>query len=201
MGKTLTTLTLAAFFIFSTAATSGAWSRHYGPSYRNHYQRSHFHSRPLVNHHYGYKSHYRYSNRYDDHYWTYLGAGLLTGAALTSLAYRPARERTVIYTTAPPVYTAPPPVIIQQEQVTVRRQYAPPAVQSELILRRVETTAQLLNVRSGPGVGEMVTSQVQRGDILDVLGAAPDWLYVRTESGFYGWVMAQYTREAEGPVG
>ena len=47
----------------------------------------------------------------------------------------------------------------------------------------------------------MVTSQVQRGDILDVIGAAPDWLYVRTESGLYGWVMAQYTREAEGPVG
>ena len=41
----------------------------------------------------------------------------------------------------------------------------------------------------------------QKGEILDVLGAAADWLYIKTKAGQYGWVMSQYTLEAEGPVG
>lgn len=188
MGKTLSTLVLTAFLLFSTVEVSQSWSRHYGSSYRSHY-----HSRPGVHHRYHsnyYKNHYNHSDRY----WTYLGVGMLTGAVVSSLAYRPVRERTV-------VYTAPPQVYIQREHVTVRNQSPLPRVQPGLILRRVETTPQLLNVRSGPGVGEMVTSQVQQGAILEVIGEAPDWLYVKTEDGSYGWVMTQYTREAGGPVG
>lgn len=198
MGKTLTTLALVTLFLFSTVSTSLAWSRHYGASYRSHY-----HSRPAVHYrsHYPavhYRSHYKRHYHHSDDYWAYLGVGLLTGAVVSSLAYRPARERTVVYTT-------PPPVIIHRPPVNIRRQYYRPyyrpTIQPELILRRVETTPQLLNVRRGPGVGEMVTSQVQRGTVLDVVGVAPDWLYVRTQFGVYGWVMAQYTSDVEGPAG
>ncbi|MFW2368330.1 MAG: SH3 domain-containing protein [Desulforhopalus sp.] len=185
MGKSLTALALVALFLFSAVTTSLARSRYHKSSYRSHY-----HSRPAIHHRYHYKSHYNHSDRY----LTYLGVGLLTGAAISALTYRPVRERTIVYTT-------PPPVILHRPQVSIRRQYFEPTSQPDLILRRVETTAQLLNIRSGPGVGEMVTSQVQQGAILDVIGAAPDWLYVRTENGSYGWVMARYTRDTAGPVG
>lgn len=43
--------------------------------------------------------------------------------------------------------------------------------------------------------------QVEEGTTLDVVGAVPEWLYIKTASGQYGWVMSKYTLDAETPVG
>ncbi|KJR98470.1 MAG: hypothetical protein VR65_20880 [Desulfobulbaceae bacterium BRH_c16a] len=60
---------------------------------------------------------------------------------------------------------------------------------------------QILNIRSGPGFEEEVIGQAILGEILGVIGAAPGWLYVKTEEGRYGWVKTEYTQEMSGPVG
>lgn len=58
----------------------------------------------------------------------------------------------------------------------------------------VAVTAQLLNVRSGPGMEHPVIHQVAKGTLLETHGAAPGWLYVKLPSrGQYGWVMSQFT--------
>lgn len=134
------------------------------------------------------------SSYHTDHIWAGLGIGLLTGALIGTVLYQPPEERIVVYNPAPPAMVYAEPVIFDQR-------YLNPAPQPQLVLRRVRTTAGLLNIRSSPGVDAPVNGQAERNAILDVLGAAPEWLYIRTEMGLYGWVMEQYTREAEGPVG
>ncbi len=58
---------------------------------------------------------------------------------------------------------------------------------------RVTVTAQLLNVRSGPGVEHPIIHQVAKGTLLETHGTAPGWLYVKLPVGCYGWVMIQFT--------
>jgi hypothetical protein len=57
----------------------------------------------------------------------------------------------------------------------------------------VSVTAQLLNVRSGPGIDFGVIHRVRRGDTLEVQGRSNGWLNVLLPSGEYGWIMERYT--------
>jgi uncharacterized protein YgiM (DUF1202 family) len=57
----------------------------------------------------------------------------------------------------------------------------------------VMVTAQMLNVRSGPGLGNPSVRQIPNGTVLSIHGNAPGSYYVKTSDNFYGWVMSQYT--------
>ncbi len=84
------------------------------------------------------------------------------------------------YMIVDPPYAASPPAVIDS---------AAPASASE----NVSVIAQLLNVRSGPGMEHAVVQQVSKGVLLEVHGTSPGWFYVKTPSGRYGWVMTQFT--------
>ena len=185
MRKSLSVLLTLALFLISTVASSFAGSRYYSSGYRNN-----FHSKAYTHHRPYYRGHH-----YNSHgHWAELGIGLLTGVAVGSLLYQPPRHRTIVYNNSPPV-------IVQSAPVIIRQQYAPVHAQPELILRRVRTTPELLNVRSAPDFSATISSQLQQDTILDVIGVTPDWLYIRTAKGQYGWIRAQYTQAAAGPVG
>lgn len=160
----------------SSLAGSRYYSNHYYGGYRSHY----------------YPYHHRHSYRSDDSL-AYLGVGLLTGAVVGSMLYQPPVQRTVVYS------TPPPPIIIHRNPVIVTPQ--PEYYPDSEVLRQVKPTVRLLNLRSGPGLDEEVIGQANFGEILGVIGAAPEWLYVKTQTGKYGWVMTQYTQALEGPVG
>lgn len=177
MRRSLSVIIILVFLFVTTVTASLANSRHYSTGHGSH-------------HHYSYRGHSHHS----DHIWAGLGIGLLTGAVIGSVLYQIPEEQTIIYKTAPPH-------IIYVDPATVEPPYPTTPPQPQVVLRRVKTTAELLNIRSAPGVDAAIFSQLEQNTILDVLGAAPDWLYVRTETGLYGWVMAEYTTEAEGPVG
>lgn len=49
-------------------------------------------------------------------------------------------------------------------------------------------TGSVVNVRSGPGTGYEVVTQVQKGDALTILGENGDWYQVQTAEGYQGWV-------------
>jgi len=187
MRKNLAILLTLLLFSISSIATSIAGTRYHSSAYRSNYHpRSYTHSR----HHYPIHRRHYY-NSYD--FWAPLGVGLLTGAVVGSILTQPPRQRTYVYNT-PPVYVRAEPVIVQQQYIR-----SPPG--QELVLKRVTTTPKLLNVRIGPGLETDILGQVDEGTTLDVVGAVPDWLYIRTASGQYGWVMSKYTLETEGPVG
>lgn len=57
----------------------------------------------------------------------------------------------------------------------------------------VVVTAQLLNVRTGPSLGEPSIRQLPYGTVLSVWESAPGWYYVKMAGSQYGWVMTQYT--------
>lgn len=130
--------------------------------------------------------------------WGTLGVGLLTGAVIGSLL-------TPAPAPAPPlvIQRTPAPVVV--ETYPVFQAYAVPSPvpsqMEEYILRTVVTTAPLLNMRSGPGVDSNIIGRLSQGTALGVIGAAPKWLYVKTQDGKYGWVMSNYTREDAVPVG
>lgn len=58
---------------------------------------------------------------------------------------------------------------------------------------RVRVTAELLNVRQGPGVDFPVMRRAHRNTVLEICGTAPGWLYVEFNYGQYGWVMEKFT--------
>lgn len=66
----------------------------------------------------------------------------------------------------------------------------------------ITVTAEVLNVRSGPGREHPVVGRVRQGRRLEVEGHAPGWSYVRLPHGEAGWVMNRFTtgivRRAEG---
>ena len=161
----------------SSLAGSRYYSNHYYGDYRSHY----------------YPYHHRHSYHSGDSL-AFLGIGLLTGAVVGSMLYQPPPvERTVVY--APP----PPPIVVHRSPVIVTPQ--PGYYPDNEVLRQVKPTVSILNLRSGPGLDEEVIGQATYGEILGVIGAAPEWLYVKTQTGQYGWVMSQYTQALEGPVG
>lgn len=64
----------------------------------------------------------------------------------------------------------------------------PPANGQSLVVQ-----AQMLNVRSGPGLNHTIIHQVRSGQQLIIQGSAPGWYYVLLPDGTYGWVMSKYT--------
>jgi len=58
---------------------------------------------------------------------------------------------------------------------------------------RVTVSVQRLNVRTGPGLNFSVVQVVNQGEVLEILGNAPGWLYVKFQSDRFGWVQEQYT--------
>ncbi len=183
MFKNLTILSAIVFFLISTGLPCFAGSRHYNSGYRNHRYYGHHVNRYYNHHNYSHNSSY---------IWAGLGLGLLTGVVVGTVFREPVHKQTVVYTTPTPVYAEP---------VYVREEFIPSVSSTDIILRRVETTPQLLNVRSGPGFDTTITGQVLQGSILDVIGAAPEWLYVKTPTGQLGWVLKEFTQETEVPVG
>lgn len=185
MKKTLSLLLIYSLLLLSTASLAVAGSRHsyygYGGHYRPYYGGGHY--RPYS---YGHGHH-------SDHFLGYLGVGLLTGAVVGTILANPPRERVV--------YTTSPPVVLQSEPIIVTRPPAYVLPDREVVLRQVRITVASVNVRSGPGLDSGVIGQAVEGQTLDVIGAAPEWLYVKTSTGQYGWVMAQYTVESQGPLG
>lgn len=90
-----------------------------------------------------------------------------------------------------------------QSESIVTPQYTPvtPSAPQELVLRQVKIIAKIVNIRSGPGLENTVINQAHRDETVDVIGVSPDWLYVKTQEGQYGWLMTQYTLEVDRPVG
>jgi hypothetical protein len=170
--------------MLSTATLAMANSRYYshgqGDYYRGHHAPYNYH-------------HYRYSHHADG-YWPFLGIGLLTGAVLGSVMYQPPGQQTIIY-------NPPPPVIVHSEPMVVNRSVASVIPPPEVVLKQVKITEKIVNVRSGPGLDAAIIGQALVGQTVDVIGAAPDWLYIRTKTGQYGWVMSRYTADSGGPVG
>lgn len=184
MKKPVSIALILAFCMLSTVPLASAGSRHYNSGYGNYYR----------GHHSPYNySHYRHS-RHADSFLPLLGIGLLTGAVVGSMIYEPPRQQTVVYNT-------PPPVIIRSEPIVINRPMASVAPPPEIVLRQVRITERIVNVRSGPGLDSTIIGQAVAGQNVEVIGAAPDWLYIRTKAGQYGWVMSQYTVESGGPVG
>ncbi len=185
MKKTLSLVLALSLLLVSTATLAVAGSRY------PHYGYSGHHYRPYGGHHY--RPYYYGHRHHSNHALGYLGVGLLTGAVVGTILANPPRERVV--------YTTPPPVIVQSEPIIVSRPPAYVVPDREVVLRQVRITVPSVNVRSGPGLDSGVVGQVVEGQTLEVIGAAPDWLYVKTLTGQYGWVMAQYTVESAGPAG
>lgn len=185
MRKCLSVIFSLVLFLTSTVVTTIAGPRYHSSAYHNdHYSSPYVHHRPY----------YRGHPYQSDHVWTHLGISLLSGALIGSILYLSPREHSIIYST-------PPPVIVYTDPVVFSQRYAPTSPQRHVVLRRVRTTPGVLNVRSAPDLQANISGQVKQNAILDVLGAAPEWLYIRTETGLYGWVMTQFTREDEDPVG
>jgi uncharacterized protein YgiM (DUF1202 family) len=121
-----------------------------------------------------------------------LGFGLIAGAIIAGAAAQPPPSP-VIYRQAPPPVIVSPPVQYYS--------FSPAPLSEELVINRVSITTGLLNVRSGPGLETPVIDQVRLGEILDVIGASPGWLYIRTSSGEHGWVMTKFTSIRTTPAG
>lgn len=149
----------------------------------------HFHYKPPPPHHFHHKYHH------SKYYWGHFGLGLVTGAVIAKAVTPPPPPPRAV------VYASPPPVIIQSTNGITYSTTQDVQQPKELVLRLVKTTPELLNVRSGPNIKESITGQLGQGEVLHVIGAAPDWLYIKTADGQYGWVLSQYTREMGGPVG
>ncbi|MCD6526950.1 MAG: SH3 domain-containing protein, partial [Desulfuromonas sp.] len=75
---------------------------------------------------------------------------------------------------------------------------APPAPQPNIgavpanAVGTVTVSIEVLNVRSGPSRLHPVADHVYSGDLLYVLGQAPDWYYVKLPQGGFGWVWAEF---------
>ncbi len=185
MKKLFSIILVISLFLFSTAAVSFSGSRHGYRSYNTHHRAEYSHYRIPASRHYS----------RSNHFWPYLGAGILTGAVIGSAFSQPPRTRTVYYTRSPQV------IVHQPQPIIVRQQFPPSTPPPELILRQVKITEKIVNIRSGPGLENTVINQVHHDERVDVVGIAPDWLYVKTADGQYGWIMAQYTLETDRPMG
>lgn len=176
MKKLINSVSMVLIILFFASTSAVAGGRYYHSGYK----------------HYGHS--YNHGRHYDsDDAWVYLGVGLLTGVIFGAIANSQPRERTVVYQTPPQIIVTPQPVIAPRVLST----YHYP----DVVVGQVETTAYMLNVRSIPDQDAEITDQLHKGTILDVIGAAPDWLYIKTVNGDHGWIMKQYTRPTRQPVG
>jgi len=72
--------------------------------------------------------------------------------------------------------------------------YMPPPVPAAPTGKSLVVTAPRLHVRSGPGKHHPVIGEVRMNNVLEIVGSAAGWWYVKLYSGHYGWVMGIYTR-------
>jgi uncharacterized protein YgiM (DUF1202 family) len=163
--KKIAVVLTAVVFLFSTATVS------FAGGYR-HYPRFH-----------GYHGYHSHHGLHGDYFWWGLGFGVLTGALVSGMFYAPP---------PPPVYYAPAAVVVPPRPVVTDgpryRTYA-----TSRTTDQIRVGVSLLNVRGGPGLNEPVVATVPGGASLQIMGNAPDWLYVRTPSGIQGWVMSRFT--------
>ncbi|MFH1491403.1 MAG: DUF6515 family protein [Pseudomonadota bacterium] len=90
-------------------------------------------------------------------------------------------------------------MVIEPPSEVVVVQPPPPVTQpSAKSGDRVTVTAQRLNARSGPGINFSVIQIFNQGEVLEILGNAPGWLYVKFSEGF-GWVQEAYTSPVSVP--
>jgi hypothetical protein len=185
MKRPFSVILIISLFLFSTVTVSLAGSRHGYRSYNTHYRTGYPYHRVPTGHNYPHAN----------HFFPYFGAGMLTGALIGSAISVSPRPRTIYY-------SSPPRAIVQSESI-VTPQYTPvtPSAPQELVLRQVKIIAKIVNIRSGPGLENTVINQAHRDETVDVIGVSPDWLYVKTQEGQYGWLMTQYTLEVDRPVG
>lgn len=59
------------------------------------------------------------------------------------------------------------------------------------VSEQVMVIPRVLNVRQGPGKSHPVIHKAYRDDILEIIGRAPGWVYVRLPYGKFGWVMSE----------
>jgi len=93
---------------------------------------------------------------------------------------------------AQPIVVHPGPVIVQGSAMT-----SPPSAAAG---DRLSVTAQILNVRSGPGMNFPIIDRVYQGERLSIKGSAPQWVYVQLPNGNFGWVMAEFTARGSSPA-
>jgi len=77
----------------------------------------------------------------------------------------------------------------------------PPVIEASTpVNSSVSVTAELLNVRSGPGTEHPVIARVSKGTVLAVRGQAPGWLYIELPGREFGWVMVKFTYRLPSPA-
>jgi hypothetical protein len=85
------------------------------------------------------------------------------------------------------------------QQTAVATTY--PVVTNQVVTASsVMVTANLLNIRSGPGLNQTPIRQISRGTVLTVIGASSGWYMVQTSDGSTGWVMVQFTTPVAPPA-
>lgn len=99
----------------------------------------------------------------------------------------------VYYRSAPSGYV----VVNRPTETVVVRETPTPVKAYEPSSGSVLVTVSTLNVRTGPGLGYSLVSQVEEGSILEVRGKTDGWLYVRLTDGQSGWVKVVFTERIE----
>lgn len=88
-------------------------------------------------------------------------------------------------------------MVVAPPVVTASRE----AVRTEVVELKGEAsvTADMLNVRSGPGMKYGVTALAYKGEVLKIYNESDGWLYVEIPSGRSGWVDSKFT-SSQSPV-
>jgi uncharacterized protein YgiM (DUF1202 family) len=189
MKKLFVALFVTCFLAASAAASFAGHRGHYSGFHRG-YPKGHARGWHL-NHGRGYR-HY-------DGRWVALGAGVATGLWFASVLYPPTPNR-VVCASPSPVVVRRPSVIVYRSPEPVCRPLCPPP-STPPATGQVKVAVAELNMRGGPGLDHAVNARLSGGDVLEVLGTAPGWLYVRAPFDRYGWVMERYTAAMEKPLG
>ena len=181
MKKTFPLFSIFLLFVFLTATTSYANHRYHYPRHTRYYNhRNYYHPHS-----------YYYSN--SDSFWTGLGVGVIASVIIGSILYETSRPSTV-------VYHRPQPKTIYLQPITTWQQ-SNPVPQIDPVLKQVKITSKILNVRTLPDMNSTISRQIQQGDTVGVIGAAPEWLYIKTNGGNHGWIKTMFTTETDFPSG
>ncbi len=175
MKKTVSLMSILLLFVLLTASTVCA----------NHRYRYSRHTRHYNHGHYYHPHSYYYDN--GDSFWTGLGVGLVVSVIIGSIIYETSKPSTVMYHNPPPEKIYPAPVTSWQQSIPVQ--------QTERVLKQVRITSKKLNIRTLPDMNSSVIRQVYQGDTVGVIGAAPEWLYIKTGGGNHGWIKTMFTTE------
>jgi len=89
-------------------------------------------------------------------------------------------------------------VVVNAPATLIVEEAAPALVEpSEEASGQVSVTADVLNVRLGPGKEYAVLYQIHKGYVLEVYGRTTGWLYVELPNGEFGWIMTGFTRQLD----